>query len=161
MMHICVSKLAINGSDDGLSLGRHQAISWTNAGIPLIGPLGTNLSEISSNIHFHAIKRNKCKKWNQNVVWEMTAILSRPQRIKCDIWPLLYIFVHAAITKCTKVNGHWGNLSLSIRGEMSHRKILWSLEGAWLAVEIHFDTRRGLRAAKVPDRLYNNGLTLK
>ena len=34
------------GSDYGLSPGRRQAIIWTNAGILLIGPLGTNFSEI-------------------------------------------------------------------------------------------------------------------
>ena len=42
----CVSKLIIIGSDNGLAPGRHQAIIWTNAGILLIGPLGTNFSEI-------------------------------------------------------------------------------------------------------------------
>ena len=41
-----VSNLAITGSDNGLSPGRRQAIIWTNAGISLIGPLGTNFSEI-------------------------------------------------------------------------------------------------------------------
>ena len=44
--HICVSKLTIIGSDNGLSPGRRQAIIRTNAGILLIGPLGTNFSEI-------------------------------------------------------------------------------------------------------------------
>ena len=44
--HKCVSKLTIIGSDNGLSPGRHQAIIWTNTGILLIGPLGTNNSEI-------------------------------------------------------------------------------------------------------------------
>ena len=34
--HICVSKLTIIGSDNGLSPGRRQAIIWTNAGILLI-----------------------------------------------------------------------------------------------------------------------------
>ena len=43
--HICVSKLTIIGSDNGLSPDRRQAIIWTNAGILLIGPLGTNFSE--------------------------------------------------------------------------------------------------------------------
>ena len=38
MTHICVSKLAIIGSDNVLSPGRHQAIIWTNAGIYLIMP---------------------------------------------------------------------------------------------------------------------------
>ena len=44
--HICVSNLIIIVSDNGLSPGRRQAIIWTNAGILLIGPLGTKLSEI-------------------------------------------------------------------------------------------------------------------
>ena len=43
--HICVSKQTIIGSDNGLSPGRRKAIIWTNAGILLIGPLGTNFSE--------------------------------------------------------------------------------------------------------------------
>ena len=50
MMHICVSKLTIIGSDNGLSPGRHQAIIWNHAVTLLIGPLGTNLSEICIGI---------------------------------------------------------------------------------------------------------------
>ena len=49
--HICVGKLTIIGSDNDLSPGRRQAIIWTNAGILLIWTLGTNFSEISSEIH--------------------------------------------------------------------------------------------------------------
>ena len=48
--HICVSKLTIVGSDNGLTPGRRQAITWTNAGILLIGSLWTNFSEILINI---------------------------------------------------------------------------------------------------------------
>ena len=44
--HIFVNKLTIIGSDNGLSPGQPQAIIWTNDGILLIGPLGTNFSEI-------------------------------------------------------------------------------------------------------------------
>ena len=40
--HICVSKLTNIGSDNGFSPGRHQAMIWTNAGILLMEPLGTN-----------------------------------------------------------------------------------------------------------------------
>ena len=54
--HICVGKQTIIGSDNGLSPGRRQAIIWTNAGILLIGPLGTNFSEISNKLHFHSQK---------------------------------------------------------------------------------------------------------
>ena len=57
--HICVNKITIIGSDNGVSPDRRQAIIWTNAGILLIGPLGTNFS----------------------VVWKMSSILSRSQ---CD-----------------------------------------------------------------------------
>ena len=45
-MYICIGKLIITGSDNGLSSGRCQTIIWTNAGILLIGPLGRNCSEI-------------------------------------------------------------------------------------------------------------------
>ena len=44
--HICVGKLTIIGSDNGLSPARRQAIICTNARILLIGPLGTNFSAI-------------------------------------------------------------------------------------------------------------------
>ena len=55
--HICVSKLTIIGSDNGLSPDRRQAIIWTNAGILLIGPLGTNSSEISIEILTFSFKK--------------------------------------------------------------------------------------------------------
>ena len=55
--HICVSKLTIIGSDNGLSPGRCQAIIWTNAGILLTGPLGTNYSEILIKIHIFSFKK--------------------------------------------------------------------------------------------------------
>ena len=44
--HICVGKLTIIGSDNGLSPGRRQAIIWTNARILLIRPSGTTFSDI-------------------------------------------------------------------------------------------------------------------
>ena len=49
--HICISKLNIIGSDNGLSPGRCQAIMWTNTGILLIWPSGTNFSEMLIEIH--------------------------------------------------------------------------------------------------------------
>ena len=57
MTHMCVNKQTIIGSDNGLLPGQRQAIIWTNAGILLIGPLGTNVSETSVKfIHFHSRK---------------------------------------------------------------------------------------------------------
>ena len=59
--HICIGKLTIIGSDNGLSPGRRQAIIWTNAGILLIGPLGTNFSEVLSEIYTFSFKKMHLK----------------------------------------------------------------------------------------------------
>ena len=55
--HICVGNLTIIGSDNGLSPGRHQVITWTSVGILLIGPLGTNFSEMLVEIHTFSFKK--------------------------------------------------------------------------------------------------------
>ena len=59
--HKCVGNLTIIGSDNGLSPDRHQAIIWTNAGILLIGPLGTNFSEIVIEILTVSFKKMRLK----------------------------------------------------------------------------------------------------
>ena len=56
-MHIYNTNLTRIGSDNGLSPDRRQAIIWTNAGILLIGSLGTNFSEILMEIHTFSIKK--------------------------------------------------------------------------------------------------------
>ena len=60
-MHIWVGKPTIIGSDNGLSPDRRQAIIWTNAGILLIGPLGTNFNEILIEIHTFSLKKMHLK----------------------------------------------------------------------------------------------------
>ena len=55
--YICVGNLTIIGSDNGLSPGRRQAITWTNVGILLIWPLGTNFSEMLIEIHTFSFKK--------------------------------------------------------------------------------------------------------
>ena len=60
-MHIFVIKLIIIGSYNGLSPERHQAIIWTNAEILLIGPLGTNFSEILMKIYIFSFKKMQLK----------------------------------------------------------------------------------------------------
>ena len=75
--HICVSKVTIIGSDNGLSPDRRQAITWSNAGILLIWTLGTNFSEILRKIY-----KFIQEKAFQNVVWKIAAILSQPQCVK-------------------------------------------------------------------------------
>ena len=59
--HICVSKLTIIGSDNGLSPGRRQAIIGTNAGVLLIRPLGTNFSAILIRIQPFSIRKMHLK----------------------------------------------------------------------------------------------------
>ena len=80
--HICVSGLTSIGSDNGLLPGRRQADIWTNAGILLIRPLGSNFSEIL--IPIQAFSFNAF----ENVVWKMPAIQSRPQCVK---WFFFYV----------------------------------------------------------------------
>ena len=59
--HLYVSKLTIIGSDNGLSPGRRQATIWTNGGILLIGPLGTNFREILIEIQSFSFKKTHLK----------------------------------------------------------------------------------------------------
>ena len=67
-MHTWFSKLTNTGSDNGLPPDWHQAIIWTNAGILLIGPLGTNLSEFMIGSHTLSFKKMHLKisstKWH-------------------------------------------------------------------------------------------------
>ena len=61
MTHICVGKLTIIGSDNGLSPDRRQAIFGTNAGILLTGPLATNFNEVLSEIYPVSFKKMHLK----------------------------------------------------------------------------------------------------
>ena len=105
--HICVGKLTIIGSDNGLSPRRRQAIIWTNDGILLIGPLETNFNEILIEIYTFSFKKMHLKmlsgKWrpfclglnvlttglDSNFTWmEWIRILSPPRlsvTIRCCI----------------------------------------------------------------------------
>ena len=59
--HICVGKLTIIDSDNGLSPGRRQAIIWNNPGILLIGHWGANFSEILIGIQTFSFKKMHLK----------------------------------------------------------------------------------------------------
>ena len=78
--HICISKLTIIGSDNGLAPGRHQAIIWTNAGILLVQTLGTKFSEILSEIHIFSFKKMNVKtfvKW-----WQWPQCVKKPRYMR-------------------------------------------------------------------------------
>ena len=61
MTHICVGKLIIIGSDNGLSTNRRQAIIWPVAGLLSIGPLRTYFSEYLINIQQFSLKKMHVK----------------------------------------------------------------------------------------------------
>ena len=59
MTHICVGKLTIIGSDNGLSPERPMPLS--DAGMLLIGPLRTNFSEILIKIQTFSLTKISLK----------------------------------------------------------------------------------------------------
>ena len=82
--HKCVGKLSIIGSDNGLSPGRRQAIIWTNAGMLLIGPLGTNFSEILIEILTFSFKKMRLKV--SSAKWRPFCLgLNVLKRFKCPL----------------------------------------------------------------------------
>ena len=89
--HICVVKLTIIDSDNGLSPGRRQAIIWTNAEILLIGPLGTNFSEILIGIQTFSFKKMHLKissaKWRPFCLG-LNVLRRHPYKVK-SVSPLL------------------------------------------------------------------------
>ena len=84
MTHICVSNLTTIGSDNGLSPGRRQAIILTNAGMLLIGPFGTNFSEISIEIDAFSFKKIHLK---------MSSRKWRPFCLGLNVLTVCYIFL--------------------------------------------------------------------
>ena len=83
--HICVIKLTIIVSDNGLSPCRRQAIIWTSGRILLIRTLGTNFSEILIAIHTFSFKNIDLKissgKWRPSCL--VLNVLMRTTRWKC------------------------------------------------------------------------------
>ena len=55
--HVCLRKLTVIGSDNGLLPGRCQAIIWTNAGLLLIEPIGTNFCEILIEMYTFSVMK--------------------------------------------------------------------------------------------------------
>ena len=76
-MYVYVNWVTI-GSDHGLLPVRHQATIWTNDGLLLIEPLGTNFSEYLNKITKIIIQENTF----ENVIYKITAMLSQPQCVK-------------------------------------------------------------------------------
>ena len=95
--HICVGKLIIIGSDNGLSPDRHQAIIWINAGLLSIGPLRTYFSENLIKMQQFSLKKMHVKmssaKWRLSCLG-LNVLIPVPRfprfyRVNIsDCWPL-------------------------------------------------------------------------
>ena len=88
--HICVGKLNIIGSDNGLSPGRRQTIIWTNIGILLFGPLGTNFSEILIGIQTFSLKKMHLKM--SSAKWRPFYLGLNVLSVHWTLWDLAYIY---------------------------------------------------------------------
>ena len=136
--HICVGNLTIIGSDNGLSPGRCQAIIWTNAGILLIGPLGTNFSEIFIEIHTFSFKKMHLKmsssKWRPfclglNVLRGLVCGVSFCGMPCYSVWgtcAVMYLNIYGSAILA------WGLSLPAGRGKCSHKLNTSQLKnGAW------------------------------
>ena len=117
MTHICVVKLTIIGSDNGLSPGRRQAIIWTNAGILLIGPLGTNFNEILIGIQTFSFKKMHLK---------MSSAKWRPFFLGLNVlthWHLTPHVMHEYVSgSCVDHHWFWQWLHLSLAKSWNLKK---------------------------------------
>ena len=96
--HICASNLTIIGSDNGLQPGQRHAIIWTNAGILLIGPLGTNFSEILIEINTFPFK-NIHLKMSSGKWWSFCLGLNVLTYWGLDKWSILKTKVSDVISQ--------------------------------------------------------------
>ena len=91
--HICISNLAIIGSDNGLWPGLCQAIIWTNGVISIIGPLGTSFNEIWIKIHGFSFTKMSSGKWRPYC-------LGLNVLTKCPNYLILSLFHYFCIPVC-------------------------------------------------------------
>ena len=124
--HICVGKLIIIDSDNGLSPGWHQAIIWTNSGIWSIGPMGTNFSEILIEIHTFSLKKMHLKmssaKWclfclGLNVLthWDLKKMVAdifcrwhfRMHFVDWKFYILIQILINVFLSVQLTLSHHW------------------------------------------------------
>ena len=95
--HICISELTSIASDNGLSPGRCQAIIWNIDAVMLIGPLGTNCSEILIKLRKYI---SECRLRNGNHFISASMCQSIPHKnfnhcsLLCSPMPEKYIQYH-------------------------------------------------------------------
>ena len=119
-MYLCISKLTIIGSENGLLPGRHQTIICAKAGILLIGPLGKNFSEISIEIYIFFIQENSFENVVRKLVanpWASIPIVLSPF---CPLW----------------VTGGASAAVLLVKDDTLVLQSLWSLKGSTKAAAL-------------------------
>ena len=79
---IGICKQTIIGSDNGWSPGQRQAIIWTNAGMLLIGALGTKVSEILIKIWTLSLKK---------MLFKVLSGKSRPSCLGLNVLSVIYM----------------------------------------------------------------------
>ena len=95
--HLCVSKLTSISSDNGLSPGRRQAIIWNDAGILLIGPLGTNFSEILMELQTFSLKKIRLK---------MSSAKCRPFCLSLNVLRCVWLLMLLRVLRGKKGRNH-------------------------------------------------------
>ena len=119
-------KLTIIGSDNGLSLGGCQAIIWTNAGVLLIRPLGTNFSEILISIEAFSLKKmhwnmssGKCCPFchSLNVLTHCSLVMSYGSRSWSTLTQVMAVFLMAP--------GHYLNQCWLLISNLGRVAFIW------------------------------------
>ena len=106
--HICVGNLTIIGSNDGLSPGQRQAIIWIDAGILLIGALGTNFNDISIKILTFSCKKMRLK---------VSSAKWRPFCLGLNVLNYFILGLNAIVWVLPVGWGHIGSVNSSAAGQ--------------------------------------------
>ena len=126
--HICISRLTIIGSDNGLWPDWRQAIIWTSARILLIWSLGTNFSEILIEIHTFLFKKMHLKmssgKWRPfcsglNVLNMKWIVQFTPNNW---IW---FLCPHASVQRVIIGLSHYRNRCWLVVNQILRNKLQW------------------------------------
>ena len=120
LTHICISKIAIIGSDNGLSPGQQQAIIKTNAWLLSIIASGTNFSEILIKIRTFSFKKMHLKMLSAKIA----AILSRGDELtlyQLEVCYKLEISIGATDGLVPKNQQYWLNTYYTLK-ETHHNK---------------------------------------
>ena len=121
--YICFSKLTIIGSDNGLAPRRRQTIIWTDDGILLIGPLGTNFSEILIGMQTFSFKCTwKCSL--RNGLHFVSASMCWYQSCPHSLWLGMITSKHTQLI-WERLENQAGNYWCVFKGNFQHHCKKW------------------------------------